>query len=79
MRLAEEYDAAKERGELTTRADQNLLPDQKKVSASDIAVTHKDIHEARKLRDAEREEPGIVQRAISETAAVRNRRRQWPR
>jgi len=45
-RLADEYDAAQDRGEVATRADQNLLPDQKKVSAADIGLTHKDVHEA---------------------------------
>lgn len=53
MRLAEEYDAAQERGEVATRADQNLLPSEKKVSAADIGLSHKDVHEARKLRDAD--------------------------
>lgn len=45
-------DAAQERGEVATRADQNLLPDEKKVSVGDIGLTHKDIHEARIIRDA---------------------------
>lgn len=65
-RLADEYDAAQERGEVATRADQNLLPDQKKVSVSDIGLTHKDIHEARMIRDAEVADPGVVRRAIDE-------------
>jgi hypothetical protein len=65
-RLADEYDAAQDRGEVATRADQNLLPDQKKVSAEDIGLTHKDIHEARIIRDAEQDEPGIVRRALDE-------------
>lgn len=65
MRLAEEYDAAQERGEVTTRSDQNLLPEEKKVSAQDIGLSHKDIHDARKLRDAERSEPGVIQRTIN--------------
>ena len=52
-RLADEYDAAQERGEVATRADQNLLPEQKKVSVAEIGLTHKDIHEARIIRDAE--------------------------
>lgn len=42
---------------LSTRADQNLLPEDKKFSAGDIGLSHKDIHEARKFRDAERESP----------------------
>jgi len=63
-RLADEYDAAQERGEVATRSDQNLLPEQKKVSVADIGLTHKDIHEARQIRDAEVAEPGIARRAL---------------
>jgi len=63
-RLADEYDAAQERGEVATRADQNLLPEQKKVSVVDLGLTHKDIHEARVIRDAEEESPGIIRRAL---------------
>jgi hypothetical protein len=55
----EPYDAAQERGEVTTRADQNFLPDLKKVSAADIGLTHKDIHEAPKIHDAEKESPAL--------------------
>ena len=40
---ADEYDAARARGEVTTRADQNLLPNQKKVSAGDIGLAHKGV------------------------------------
>lgn len=65
-RLADEYDAAQERGEIATRADQNLLPDQKKVSVSELGLTHKDIHEARQIRDAEVADPGIISRTIME-------------
>ena len=70
-RLADEYDAAQERGEVTTRADQNLLPEQKKVSVSDIGLTHKDVHEAREIRDAEIADPGVVKRAVDEAIANR--------
>lgn len=69
-RLADEYDAAQERGEVATKADQNLLPEKKKVSASDLGMTHKQVHEARQVRDAEVAQPGIVketvERALSE-------------
>jgi hypothetical protein len=68
-RLADEYDAAQERGEVATRADQNLLLDEKKVSVADIGLTHKDIHEARIIRDAEVADPGIVRRTLAGTAA----------
>jgi hypothetical protein len=65
-RLADEYDAAQDRGEVTTRSDQNLLPDQKKVSVADIGLSHKAIHEARKIRDAEEQERGIVAKVVNE-------------
>src|SRR5258708_19561251 len=67
-RLADEYDAAQERGEVTARADQNLLPEQKKVSAADIGLTHKEIHEARLIRHAEISDPGIVRRTVDAAA-----------
>lgn len=69
-RLADEYDAAQERGEVTTRADQNLLPNEKKVSATTIGITHKEIHEARIVRDAEAIDPGVVRRALDEALAA---------
>lgn len=68
-RLADEYDAAQERGEVATRADQNLLPDEKKVSVSELGFTHKDIHEARQIRDAEESDPGIVRRTLDAALA----------
>jgi hypothetical protein len=40
--LGGEYDGAQARGDLATRADQNLLPEQKKVSAADIGLTTQD-------------------------------------
>jgi len=63
-RLADEYDAAQERGEVRTRADNQHVPDQNKLSPQDIGLTRKDIHEARQFRDAERNEPGIARRAL---------------
>jgi hypothetical protein len=36
------------------------------VGVADIGLTHKDIHEARKLRDAEKRDPGITCRALDE-------------
>jgi hypothetical protein len=42
------------------------------VGAADIGLTHKDIHEARTIRDAEVADPGIVRRALDEKL-------DWPR
>lgn len=70
MRLAGEYDAAQERGEvakLGTNQTQvgvtggNTLP-----TAADIGLTRKEIHEARQIRDAEKAEPGVTARVVGE-------------
>jgi hypothetical protein len=57
-RLADEYDAAQERGEVASRTDSlrqgAVLPKQKngKASAAEIGLSSKEIHEARQIRDA---------------------------
>lgn len=65
MRLAEEYDAAQDRGEVRG-ANERTASRPEAVSAADVGLSHKEVHEARKLRDAEKAEPGIVQRTIDE-------------
>lgn len=65
-RLADEYDAAQGRGEIKTRADNQLVPDENKLSAEDLGLSRKDIHQARQIRDAEVAEPGIISRTIME-------------
>lgn len=65
-RLADEYDAAQERGEVAKIGD-NLpsVPKQNsKPTAADVGLSRKDIHEARIIRDAEEADPGIVKRTI---------------
>ena len=64
MRLADEYDAAQQRGEVKTQSDNQLFADEKKLSADDIGLSPHQIHEARRLRDAENENPGIVEKTI---------------
>jgi len=73
-RLADEYDAAQERGEVAKLGsnqhvagvpDRNTLP-----TASDLGLTRKAIHEARQVRDAEAAEPGIVRRALDDRLAA---------
>ncbi|OQP86013.1 hypothetical protein BTR14_13095 [Rhizobium rhizosphaerae] len=64
MRLAEEYDAAQERGEIRRPNNEKTASNVEVVSASDIGLTHKDIHEARLIRDADRADPGIAERAL---------------
>ncbi|MGI3168425.1 hypothetical protein ACRARG_04685 [Pseudooceanicola sp. C21-150M6] len=72
MRLAEEYDAAQERGEVAGhgatsggRGNQHGKVEDHNVStAADLGLRRDEIYEARQFRDAEREEPGTIQRAI---------------
>lgn len=51
--IGDEVDAAQEQGGVRTRADNQLVPDENKLSAEDIGLTAKDIFEARQIRDAE--------------------------
>lgn len=62
MRLAEEYDAAQERGEVGQSGQRtDLVSNGNEVipSAADLGLARKDIHEARQLRDAERDNPDL--------------------
>jgi hypothetical protein len=54
-RLADEYDAAQERGEVSSqRRHPSHVPDENMRAASaDLGLTRKDIYEARQIRDAE--------------------------
>ena len=58
-RLADEYDAAQAAGQVRTRADNQHASSgaEEAVSVADIGLTHKDIHEARQIRDAEQADP----------------------
>ncbi|MGN6117759.1 MAG: hypothetical protein ACTHN2_19825 [Nitrobacter sp.] len=54
-RLADEYDAAQERGEVASAHDGKFgrsEPERLKPTAADIGLSRKDIHEARIIRDA---------------------------
>lgn len=70
MRLAEEYDAAQERGEVakgSVRTD--IVTEQNDVrpaTAAEIGISRKDIHEARQIRDAEKADPGVTARTLNE-------------
>lgn len=64
-RLADEYDAAQDRGEVATKGKPVNVPGQNiKATVTEIGLTRKDIHEARLIRDAEQESPGIVRQAL---------------
>lgn len=64
-RLADEYDAAQERGEVKGHGNRSDIP-KENVTVRDIGLTSKVIHEARLIRDAEDADPGIVRRTLDE-------------
>jgi hypothetical protein len=64
MRLAEEYDAAQDRGEVAGHGRSKVEPDNL-TTAADLGIRRDEIHEARQFRDAERADPGIIDRTIS--------------
>ncbi|MCJ2135560.1 hypothetical protein MKK69_16130 [Methylobacterium sp. J-026] len=69
-RLADEYDAAQERGEVATqsRGGANIadgVPGGNTVATvTDLGLTRKAIHEARQLRYAEAADPGVIRRTL---------------
>lgn len=68
-KLADEIDAAQERGELATGRDGRRLavPDgNAKITAAEIGIDRKETHEARQLRDAEKASPGKTERVLKE-------------
>jgi hypothetical protein len=71
-RLAEEYDAAQERGDAATHSSGNpqIVPNRddlkRPATAADLGLTHKQIYEARLIRDAEKADPGFVRRVLEE-------------
>ena len=72
-RLADEYDAAQDRGEVATGRDgpgAGVSDGNAKVTAAEIGLSRKDIHEARQIRDAENVEPGVVRRILDEKLAA---------
>ncbi|MFQ5439779.1 MAG: hypothetical protein ACE5DK_13230 [Paracoccaceae bacterium] len=70
-RLADEYDAAQARGEVarlgTNQSDLGVsVENTRPATSADLGLSRKDIHEARQLRDAETNDPGIVRRTLDE-------------
>lgn len=68
-RLADEYDAAQDRGEVAGHGGgRNFKVGNKNVeplaSAADLGLNRKDIHEARVIRDAEAADPGVIRRTL---------------
>ena len=69
IRLADEYDAAQARGEVSTGGGRpdcvpvgNAVP-----TSSDLGLTRKQSHEACQIRDAEKASPGVVGKLIDDT------------
>ena len=66
-RLADEFDAAQQRGEVASARDGKLGrsgSERLKPTAADLGVSRKDIQEGRQVRDAEKTEPGNVERTL---------------
>lgn len=70
-RLADEYDAAQERGEVAKAGNPNSSSREELPGVSDIGLTHKQVHEARQIRDAEVSQPGIVKQTLDRAIADR--------
>ncbi len=72
-RLADEYDAAQERGEVAKHSSGNpqIVPNQNDLPATSaqVGISRKEIHEARIIRDAEKSDPGIVRRTVDAALA----------
>lgn len=66
-RLADEYDAAQERGEIASPGKPiNIPAGNNKVQVAELGLTAKAIHEARQIRDAEAAEPGLIRRTLDQ-------------
>ncbi len=66
-RLADEYDAAQSRGEVFGAHDgarKRVVGPNAIASTADLGLRRDQIHEARRIRDAEAADPGIVRRAL---------------
>lgn len=69
-RLADEYDAARERGEVAGHGRPEKVADaDHKATLSDIGFTKQKLAEARAIRDAEARDPGIVEKTLNDALA----------
>lgn len=72
MRLADEYDAAQERGEVAGHGGDkvsNVAKANVAATAADLGLRRDEVHEARKLRDAEKSDPGKAERVMADMVA----------
>lgn len=61
-KLADEYDGAQERGEIKRAGNPNYSKTEELPGNQEISIPTKEIFEARRIRDAEETNPGIVKR-----------------
>jgi hypothetical protein len=77
IRLAEEFDAAQMRGELSSpgRPKTKNIPEENNFSSkvTDIGLTSKQVHEARRMRDAEKAQPGLLEKTLATGEPTRAR------
>lgn len=70
IRLADEYDAAQDRGEVATgnrTKDFGVEADNAKpATAADLGLRRDEIYEARQLRNAERDNPGVIETKLNQ-------------
>jgi hypothetical protein len=77
-RLADEYDAAQERGEVAGDGRPKTVPNGNgKATAADLGISRKTIHESRLIRDDEKEESGSIHLAESKTVLTSSQPLPW--
>lgn len=69
-RLADEYDAAQERGEVRTAGRPNSCETKELPGVADLGLSDDEIHQSRLIRDAEQADPGVVRRTLEEALAA---------
>lgn len=62
--LADQFDEAQAAGMVATQGRPKKVSDENLLRLEDVGLDKARVHEARKLRDAESKQPGLVQRAI---------------
>ena len=67
-RLADEYDAAQERGEVAKRGWESGVDKHNITTAADLGLRRDQIHEARKVRNLLRENPTAIEDKVNELA-----------
>ena len=64
-RLADEYDAAQERGEVAKRGWESGVDKHNITTAADLGLRRDQIHEARKVRDVLRKDPAAIEDKVN--------------